>query len=384
MSEQVLYRKYRPQAFGDVLGQEHVVGAVQNALKMGRVAHAYLFSGPRGVGKTTVARLIAKSLNCVHANSAAPGSSDASSRSANANVPMRIIPCNTCSSCEDFNHGRSLNVIEIDAASNRGIDEIRELRDSVRYVPSEGKYKTYVIDECHQLTKDAFSALLKTLEEPPSHAVFILATTELDKVPATIVSRTQHYDFRRPRPSLIAEKLARIAGEEGIELSPDAGRLIAFAAEGSVRDAESILGRIIAVQDKKITRNEVEEILGLPRREAAKKMFEFVAKKDAPGALALVQELNDAGYDLSFFSKLLMQYYRSAFFLKTDQSLAPFVAQELLPDEIECVATNLASFSESRLAQGLKTILANSQQFRRTPIPQLPLELTVVELMHEV
>jgi len=213
MSELVLYRKYRPRSFDEVMGQEHVVAAIRNAFKMGRVAHAYLFSGPRGVGKTTMARLVAKSLNC--------------SVYGNGNVP-----CNACTFCTDFNEGRAVDLIEIDAASNRGIDEIRELREGVCFVPVRGKYKTYIIDEVHQLTKEAFNALLKTLEEPPVHAVFVLATTELEKVPATIVSRTQHYPFRRPNAEQIANRLAHIATKEGVGLEPDAAKLIAFAAEG--------------------------------------------------------------------------------------------------------------------------------------------------------
>ncbi|MEK7074211.1 MAG: DNA polymerase III subunit gamma/tau, partial [Patescibacteria group bacterium] len=178
MSEQVLYRKYRPRGFDEVVGQEHVVTAIRNSLKMERIAHAYLFSGPRGVGKTTMARLIAKALNCL----------DKKNR-----------PCNACAPCKDFNESRAMDLLEIDAASNRGIDEIRELRDGVRFIPTQGKYKTYIIDEVHMLTKEAFNALLKTLEEPPSHAVFVLATTEIEKVPATIISRTQHYNFHRPQ-----------------------------------------------------------------------------------------------------------------------------------------------------------------------------------------
>lgn len=361
MSELVLYRKYRPRSFDEVVGQEHVVTAITNAFKMGRVAHAYLFSGPRGVGKTTMARLIAKSLNC--------------SASGNASVP-----CNTCTFCKDFNEGRALDLVEIDAASNRGIDEIRELREGVRFVPVQGKYKTYVIDECHQLTKDAANALLKTLEEPPPHAVFVLATTELEKVPATIVSRTQHYPFRRPNAEQIASRLAHIATKEGVGLEPDAAKLIAFAAEGGVRDAESILGQIMAVEDKKITRAEVDEILGLPKREAVKEMFGLVAKKDIPAAFALIQHVTDSGYDLAHFSRLLMQYFRSALFLKIDPSLKQFIETELLPDEYECISAHLGAFTREELARGVEVIFTHSQRFKRTPIPQLPLELMVIEL----
>lgn len=360
MSELVLYRKYRPKAFGEVVGQEHVVTAIKNALKMGRVAHAYLFSGPRGVGKTTIARLIAKAVNCT-------GSGDR--------------PCNICDACKRFNEGRAMDLIEIDAASNRGIDEIRELREGVRFVPSEGKYKVYIIDEVHQLTKEAFNALLKTLEEPPAHAIFVLATTELDKVPATIISRTQRYDFRRPTVLQITGRLGEIARRERVKLHPEAAQLIALAAEGALRDAESILGQVLAVESHEISRKKVEEILGLPRREAAKKMFELIAEKNASGALALVSELHDAGYDLTYFTKLLMQYFRNALFLKTDPKLKRFIEEEMLPDEHEAITARLAAFSPADLSRGLDVIMANLQSFKKTPIPQLPLELTVIELI---
>ncbi len=359
MSELVLYRKYRPKSFDEVVGQHHVTDAIQNAIRMNRVAHAYLFSGPRGVGKTTVARLIAKALNC----------------EAKADRP-----CNKCQFCLDFNEGRAFDVIEIDAASNRGVDDIRELREGVRHVPTQGKYKTYIIDEVHQMTKDAFNALLKTLEEPPAHAVFILATTEFEKVLPTIVSRTQHYDFRRPSVRDIAARLVDIAKKDGVALDDDGARIVAIAAEGSFRDAESILGQVMAVEDKKITREEVEHILGLPRREAAKKMFEYIAKKDVAASLALVEELHDSGYDLSYFSKLLMQYFRAAMFLKADPALKRFVEADLLPDESECIAAHLASFGPGELSRAMGVISQNMQQFKKTPIPQLPLELTVMEL----
>jgi len=269
MSE-VLYRKYRPKEFKDVLGQEHIINALLGALKQGNIAHAYLFSGSRGTGKTSVARILAKEIKC------SPN-----------------------------------DLYEIDAASNRGIDDIRELREAVMILPFDSPYKVYIIDEVHMLTKEAFNALLKTLEEPPAHAVFVLATTELDRVPATIVSRTQHYAFHRPGIKDIADLLARVSKKEGVALDSEGARMIAFAAEGSLRDAESILGQIMAVEDKEITRDEVERILGMPRRDSAKALFELIAKKDMKTALALIQEIANHGYDMNFFSKMLLQYFRT-------------------------------------------------------------------------
>lgn len=362
MTHQVLYRKHRPKDFKEVVGQQHVITALTNSVNSGRVAHAYLFSGPRGVGKTTVARILAKALNCLE----------------------RGKPCNTCSSCEKFNKGQAINLVEIDAASNRGIDEIRDLREGVKFVPAEGKYKVYVIDECHQLTKEAFNALLKTLEEPPAHAVFVLATTEIEKVLPTIISRTQRYDFRRPNVQQIIMRLEQVAKKENVILDKDAAQIVALAAEGSLRDAESVLGQVMTVENKKITRSDVENILGIPKREAAKKMFELVANRNTAGALSLIQELHEGGYDLNYFSKLLLQFFRHAVFLKTDPSLKRFVEQDLLPDEVDCISKNLAGLSPEHLSRAVSLMHENMQSFRKSHLPQLPLEVTVVELTTSV
>jgi len=222
----VLARKFRPQTFEDVAGQEHVVKTLRNSIGQGRVAHAFLFSGPRGVGKTSVARILAKSLNCEKGPTATP--------------------CNVCSNCREITNGSSLDVREIDGASNRGIDEIRELRENVKFAPAAAKYKIYIIDEVHMLTREAFNALLKTLEEPPSHVIFIFATTESHKVPATIISRCQCYDFRRISLKEIAANLGRVAAAEGIKISPSALLWIAEAGDGSMRDAQSIFDQVIS------------------------------------------------------------------------------------------------------------------------------------------
>ena len=228
MSELVLYRKYRPQSFADFVGQEHIVKTITNALAMGRVAHAYLFCGPRGVGKTTIARILAKAANCENRKK------------------DDYEPCNKCLACQEINQGKSLDIIEIDAASHTGVDDIRELRDGIRFSPTRLRYKVFIIDEVHQLSKAAFNALLKTLEEPPEYAIFILATTEIHKVPETIISRCQKFDFHRLSMEKIIERLAKIAKSEGVKIEKPALEMVAMNAEGGMRDAESLLGQIMA------------------------------------------------------------------------------------------------------------------------------------------
>ncbi|NOY59306.1 MAG: DNA polymerase III subunit gamma/tau, partial [Calditrichaeota bacterium] len=243
MSYVVLARKYRPMFFKDVVGQQHVTKTLQNAIEQNRIANAYLFSGPRGVGKTTVARLLAKALNCEHGPT--------------------IKPCNECSSCIEINESRSLDVFEIDGASNRGIDEIRNLRESLRYSPNPGKHRIYIIDEVHMLTNEAFNALLKTLEEPPTNVLFIFATTEAHKVPTTILSRCQRFDFKRMSNKSIADQLRELAAKEKIEIDEESLRLIANKADGSMRDGESILDQVIAFAGTKIDSAQVADLLGI-------------------------------------------------------------------------------------------------------------------------
>ncbi|MCX6813738.1 MAG: DNA polymerase III subunit gamma/tau, partial [Candidatus Azambacteria bacterium] len=275
MGNIVLYRKYRPQSWDEVIGQEHVVRTLTNALKLGRVSHAYLFSGPRGTGKTTIARLLAKSVGCV-----------------------------------------DLDLIEIDAASNRGIDEIRELRDGVKFAPTAGKYKVFIIDEVHQLTKEAFNALLKTLEEPPAHAIFILATTEVHKVPETILSRVQQFAFRRLTVAEIIKKLQKIVGAEKIKINDDALRLIASYAGGSFRDAESMLEQLRVWSDKIIAKEDIEELLGAVDFEKVKAMTDCLNNTGPKEAIDYVGALTEGGTDLEMFTKALVNHLRKIMLIK--------------------------------------------------------------------
>ena len=297
MSELVLYRKYRPKRFVEFVGQEHVVKVLTSALVGGRLAHAYLFCGPRGVGKTTIARILAKAANCENRKDG------------------NFEPCNKCAACQEINDGRSLDLIEIDAASNRGIDEIRELREGIKFAPTRLKYKVFIIDEVHQLTKEAFNALLKTLEEPPAHAIFILATTEIHKVPETIISRCQRFDFHKLILEKIIERLARIAKVEGVKITQPALEMIAANADGAMRDAESLLGQVMAMEDKDITLEEVKALLGATDISAAIEMVAYLIANDAKGAICFINKILNDGYDLEQFAKSLINYLRKVMIL---------------------------------------------------------------------
>ncbi|MGQ9593555.1 MAG: DNA polymerase III subunit gamma/tau, partial [Anaerolineae bacterium] len=297
MASLALYRKYRPQTFEEVIGQEHVTRTLRNALQDGRIVHAYLFAGPRGTGKTTTARLLAKAVNCLEEDLAAR-------------------PCNRCAICQAINEGHLLDLIEIDAASNRGIDEIREIRERVNFRPNEARYKVYVVDEVHMLTEHAFNALLKTLEEPPPHALFVLATTDPQKVPATVLSRCQRFDFRRVPLNLLVEHLAKIARAEGVEVEPAALDLIARQATGSVRDAVSLLDQLVAFCEGRVAVKDVEVVLGSVPTAVVSGLVEALLARDVARMLRLVDDLSRSGTDLAYAARSLVEYLRGLLLLR--------------------------------------------------------------------
>jgi DNA polymerase-3 subunit gamma/tau len=365
MSELVLYRKYRPQSFADFVGQEHIVKTITNALAMGRVAHAYLFCGPRGVGKTTIARILAKAANCENRKK------------------DDYEPCNKCLACQEINQGKSLDIIEIDAASHTGVDDIRELRDGIRFSPTRLRYKVFIIDEAHQLSKAAFNALLKTLEEPPEYAIFILATTEIHKVPETIISRCQKFDFHRLSMEKIIERLTEIAKSEGVKIEKPALEMVAMNAEGGMRDAESLLGQIMALQDKNITLGEVKEILGTPDVAAAIEMINFLISKDARGAVIFINKLQDDGYDLAQFAKTLINYLRKMMILKIDSDLAKLVAPEMTEEYKKIILEQGQKISFEDLNKLMRLLINAEYEIKNAALPQLPLELVVVEMIND-
>jgi len=306
VSYQVFARKYRPQIFDDVLGQDHVVRTLKNAITEKRLAHAYLLVGPRGTGKTSTARILAKAVNCIHGPT--------------------VTPCGVCDSCREISQGISLDVLEIDGASNNSVDQVRELRDNVRFAPVRGKYKIYIIDEVHMLTSQAFNALLKTLEEPPAHVIFVFATTEPYKVLPTILSRCQRFDLRRIPTQVIARQLESIAKQEEVSLSIGAAEAIAIASEGGLRDAESMLDQLVAFCGKEINEDQVLEIFGLTSELVVADLARSIVDANAPAALRIIHDQAEAGKDLSRILGDLIGFLRH---LLIDQVDSASVQEEL-------------------------------------------------------
>jgi len=358
----VLYRKYRPQTFAEFIGQEHIVRTLTNAISGEMISHAYLFAGPRGSGKTTIARLFAKAVNCQNRKKG------------------EFEPCNKCSSCSEIMEGRSMDLMEIDAASHRGIDDARELIDGIRFMPTKSKYKVFIIDESHQLTREAANALLKTLEEPPAHAIFILATTEIHKMIPTIVSRCQRFDFRRLTLPEIMKKLERITEKEKVRIEKPALELIAINSEGSFRDAESLLDQVFTLYGgKEIKVEDIKDLLGLVETELVSKFTDFLGQKNPAGAINFLNELVEKGMNLEEFAKTLINYLRKALILKIMGIDGNPFTSGLTKEELQKLKTQSENFREEDLRKILNLFLDAKNKMKYSPIPQLPLELAIIE-----
>jgi len=360
VSHLALARKYRPQRFADLVGQDPVRTTLERAVATNRVAHAYLFAGPRGSGKTTTARLLAKALNCQKRKD---GESE---------------PCNDCPSCLEITAGSSMDVLEIDGASNRGIEEIRNLRENVKYAPAGGKSKVYIIDEAHQLTDFAWNALLKTLEEPPAHVRFVFATTEPLEVPDTIASRCQIFEFRRLRSDELVAHLMTIAKAETVKLDPDAAALIARASEGSVRDALSRLDQTLAVSPDGVTADAVAKTLGLVGLDAYFDLGEAIASRDAKQALEVLDRLYDGGMDVEEVADGLTHHLRQLLLLAVDSSLERLI--EAAPADRERYAVQARRFRPNDLSAMLTMVLESRAELRRAEAPRVMFEVCLVEL----
>ncbi len=363
MNNLVLYRKYRPQKFSDVVGQEHVVKTIQNSLKRDKISHAYLFTGPRGTGKTTIARLLAKSLNCEDRNEFSE-------------------PCNKCQRCVEASRGQDIDLIEIDAASNRGIDEIRDLKEGVRFGASRGKYKVYLIDEIHMMTRDAFNAFLKTLEEPPPFVVFILATTEPHKLLPTVISRTQRFDFRLLNLKEIEERLKKILSAEKVKVKEEqAIKLIAQEANGSIRDAESLLGQVLAFSKDEFGVDDIEEILGLVSYSRLKKFVDLLIKKDRAGSLIYIQETAEAGQDFNQFLSSLIGYLRYLLLIGLDEELAKRFKKEINEEDFKILKSQSGEVDSLKIGEWMSVFTEAKEDLESYPLPQITLEVAVVEVL---
>ena len=362
MSYQVLARKYRPQKFSEVIGQEHVTRTLKNAIEQGRVGHAYIFSGHRGIGKTTVARILAMALNC---------------RSQDHPVPE---PCGVCDSCTEIRAGNSVDVIEIDAATNRGIDEIRELREAARYRPARDRFKIYILDEAHQITDAAFNALLKTLEEPPSHVVFMMATTAPEDIPQTIRSRCQHFSFRAVRFEEIVKQLRDLATREELDVDDEALALLAEAGDGSMRDALSIFDQAIASSGERLTGESVRQLVGAVPSGVLEDMMQAVGRGSSEDVLKLADKLISEGQNPTHFARQLVRFLRNATVAKVagqDSSLL-----QISGDERARVARIAELFSEEDLARHLQIMLRTHGELGYRQEPRFHLELGLLKMAH--
>ncbi|MFH1175161.1 MAG: DNA polymerase III subunit gamma/tau [bacterium] len=358
----VIYRKYRPQKFSEISGQENIIKILKGSLKRNNIGHAFLFTGPRGVGKTTIARIFTKAINC-------------------ENLSEDFEPCGKCSACSEISEGRSLDFVEIDAASNRGIDEIRQLRETVSFTPSKNKYRVYILDEAHMLTKEAFNALLKTLEEPPEHAVFILATTEIHKIPATIISRCQRYDFSRLSLGAIAQRLAGLAEREGISVERTALEAIAKISEGCARDAESVFGQMAVIGQGEITLSCVKEILGLPDREFVKEFSEKILRRNVSEAIQMVDKSLEAGRDLTILLSSVIVYFRNLLMAKTSDELDVIILKNCTEEELSELKNLAKNASVEQVVFVIKSLSEWYNKMKLSDFPQICLEVAIAEIV---
>src|SRR5579862_6122551 len=356
MTYQIISRKYRPQTFASIVGQESIVITFKNALRSGKLAHAYLLCGCRGTGKTTFARILAKALNCAH-------------------LTEDMEPCNACPSCLDINAGRSLDVLEIDGASNRGIDDIRNLNETVGYAPALGKYKIYIIDEVHMLTKEAFNALLKTLEEPPPHVKFFFATTEPHKILPTIISRCQRYDLSRISPVAMIQKLKKITIDLNIECEEEVFDLISHLSEGSLRDAESLLDQVICSVEMPITAEKLSSVLGLMPRRSFFALDNAFHAQTFSFAFELAQDVFASGKDLAYFLDMLIDHYRTLLHVKLSQPLTIYGADK------ERYKASALFYTEEQCLYILDYLIQWQQQLSKIPFKRIFLEMVLLHVL---
>jgi DNA polymerase-3 subunit gamma/tau len=358
MVYQVFARKWRPLTFEDVVDQDHVKTTLINAIKLNRIANAYIFAGPRGIGKTSIARILARALNCEHGPTPAP--------------------CNVCIPCKEIIEDRSMDVMEIDGASNRGIEDVRNIRENVKYAPVHGKYRIYIIDEVHMLTREAFNALLKTLEEPPSHVLFIFATTELQKIPLTILSRCQRFDFKRLPGAKIIKQLKKICEAEEISLSEEAMLLLAKRSEGSIRDAESLLDQLVSFCGMSITTQDVIDIIGMIHEDVYFSCTDAMLSGDIAKSFEITQQIFNAGYDPGEFINGLLEHFRNMMLVRVTGNARLIETSEVFQQQYEKIA---AQFSEMDLVRIINIISDAEYQIKKSSQPLLKLEFLMSKLI---
>jgi len=360
MSYLVLARKWRPQIFEEVIGQRHVVKTLQNAVTSNRISHAFLFTGQRGIGKTSIARILAKALNCQEGP-----------------TPH---PCGQCTSCKEITEGNSIDVLEIDGASNTGVDDVRELRENVKYVPSRGRYKIYIIDEVHMLSNSAFNALLKTLEEPPAHVIFMFATTEPHKIPTTVLSRCQRFDLRRISLEAIVKQLSHITSQENITISEQGLGWIAKESEGSMRDAQSILDRVISYAGEHVGDEDIVEVLGLVDKNVLVRASQAILGKDAKGCIDIVRDLFHFGYDTRQFYHAFLEHLRNLIIVKISKN--PAQLMELSQSECDVLKAQVRDAEVETLQRLFDIWLRAEDEINRSSMPQIVLEMILLKMVY--